>query len=77
MAPRPRWWHQLQASKQEITLAVDIYNRSGQERHLEAFIVHLVIGWTKLLQAQYGRDGWICSSAMGVGADSTAGTENG
>jgi Protein of unknown function (DUF3644) len=56
MAPRPRWWHQLQASKQEVTLAVDLYNRSGQERQLEAFIVHMVIGWTKLLQARYERD---------------------
>jgi hypothetical protein len=46
----------LQASKQEVTLAVDLYNRSGRERHLEAFIVHLIIGWTKLFQAQYERD---------------------
>jgi hypothetical protein len=57
MAPRPRWWHQLQASKNEATLAVDLYNRSGRERQLEAFIVHMSMGWLKLLQARGERDG--------------------
>jgi Protein of unknown function (DUF3644) len=57
MPPRPVWWHQLQSSKQEALLAVDLYNRSGHERHLEAFIVHMTIAWTKLLQAVYERDG--------------------
>lgn len=57
MAPRPRWWHQLQASKKEVLLAVDLYNRSGEERQLEAFIVHMSIGWLKLLQARAERDG--------------------
>lgn len=57
MARRPRWWHQLQASKQEASLAVDLYNRSGHDRHLEAFIVHMTIAWTKLFQAVYERDG--------------------
>jgi Protein of unknown function (DUF3644) len=57
MPPRPRWWHQLQASKQEVTLAVDLYNRSGQERLLEAFIVHMAIGWTKLIQGHYEHTG--------------------
>jgi len=52
MAPRPRWWHALQASKAEVRLAVDLYNRSGNERQLEAFIVHMNLGWTKLLQAR-------------------------
>lgn len=59
MAPRPRWWHTLQASKSEVRLAVDLYNRSGNERQLEAFIVHMNLGWTKLLQARtdaQGRD---------------------
>jgi hypothetical protein len=56
MAPRARWWHQLQASKSEVTLAVDLYNRSGHERQLEAFIVHMSIGWLKLLQAKVERD---------------------
>jgi Domain of unknown function (DUF3644) len=57
MAPRHRWWHQLQTSKREVVLAVDLYNRSGQERQLEAFIVHMSMGWLKLLQASAERDG--------------------
>jgi hypothetical protein len=57
MAARPRWWHQLQASKSEALLAVDLYNRSGKERQLEAFIVHMSIAWLKLLQARFERDG--------------------
>lgn len=57
MAPRPRWWHQLQASKNEAILAVDLYNRSAQERQLEAFIVHMCLAWLKLLQAVYARNG--------------------
>lgn len=51
MAPRPSWWHQLQASKREALLAVDLYNRSGDERQLEAFIVHMSMAWLRLLQA--------------------------
>jgi Protein of unknown function (DUF3644) len=43
--------------QQEVTLAVDLYNRSGHERLLEAFIVHVTIGWTKLLQAHYAHTG--------------------
>jgi hypothetical protein len=57
MAPRPRWWHMLQASKNEARLAVDLYNRSGAQRQLEAFIVHMVLGWTKLFQAHTERLG--------------------
>lgn len=57
MAARPRWWHQLQASKDEVRLAVDLYNRIGQERQLEAFVVHMSLGWLKLLQAHYEREG--------------------
>lgn len=57
MAPRPRWWHTLQSSKAEVLLAVDLYNRSGNERQLEAFIVHMNLGWTKLLQARTEESG--------------------
>jgi hypothetical protein len=57
MSARARWWHQLQASKSEVRLAVDLYNRSTQERSLEAFVVHMIIAWTKLIQARYERDG--------------------
>lgn len=51
MPARKKWWHVLQASKNEVRLAVDLYNRSGTERQLEAFIVHMSMGWLKLLQA--------------------------
>jgi hypothetical protein len=57
MSRRPRWWHQLQASKQEVLLAVDLYNRSGSERQLQAFVVHMCMGWLKLLQSGWERDG--------------------
>jgi hypothetical protein len=57
MAARPKWWHQLQASKDEVRLAVDLYNRVGQERQLEAFVVHMSLGWLKLIQARYQKDG--------------------
>ncbi|MCT7294313.1 DUF3644 domain-containing protein [Rhodococcus pyridinivorans] len=65
MAPRPHWWHVLQASKNEVRLAVDLYNRSGDARQLEAFIVHMSMGWLKLLQAHFekaGRDVYIRDS---------------
>lgn len=42
MAARRRYWYQLQASKGEARLAVDLHNRSGDEPRLEAFIVHTV-----------------------------------
>lgn len=57
MPPRPHWWHVLQASKNEVRLAVDLYNRSGNERQLEAFIVHMSMGWLKLLQAHAEKNG--------------------
>jgi len=56
VARRPGWWHQLQSSKNEAILAVDLYNRSGRERQLEAFIVHMSMAWLKLLQARGERD---------------------
>lgn len=57
MAARRKYWHQLQASKGEARLAVDLHNRSGNERWLEAFIVHMALAWLKLLQAHYEESG--------------------
>lgn len=57
MPPRPRWWHTLQAAKNEARLAVDLYNRQGNERQLEAFIVHMSLAWLKLMQAHTERTG--------------------
>ena len=57
MPRKPNWWHQLQAGKQEALLAVDLYNRPGEDRRLEAFVVHMQIAWLYLAQARFGRDG--------------------
>ncbi|MBB0993651.1 DUF3644 domain-containing protein [Dietzia sp. SLG510A3-3B2-2] len=57
MAPRPKWWHILQASKNEAVLAIDLYNRSGKQRQLEAFIVHMSLAWLRLFQAKTLKDG--------------------
>jgi hypothetical protein len=57
MAPRPKWWYKLQGSKHEALLGVDLYNRSGEQRRLEAFVVHMQIAWLYLLQARFERDG--------------------
>jgi hypothetical protein len=57
MAPRPRWWQKLQGSKAEVLLAVDLYNRAGEQRRLEAFVVHMQIAWLYMLQARFERDG--------------------
>lgn len=47
----------MQASKSEALLAIDLYNRSGNERQLEAFIVHMSMAWLKLMQAHVERTG--------------------
>lgn len=57
MPPRPRWWHMLQAAKNEARLAVDLYNRQGNERQLEAFLVHMAMAWLKLMQAHTQQTG--------------------
>src|SRR3954462_9591000 len=57
MAPRPKWWYKLQGSKHEALLAVDLYNRSGEQRRLGAFVGHMQIAWLYLLQARFERDG--------------------
>lgn len=56
MAPRPRWWKQLQEAKKEALLAIDLFNRVSDLRRLEAFIVHMQIAWLYLLQARFDRD---------------------
>lgn len=56
MGRRTRAWHVLQGSKAEALLAVDAYNRSGERRSLEAFVVHMHLAWLYLLQACLLRD---------------------
>ena len=36
---------------------MDLYNRVGNERRLEAYIVHMTMAWLKALQARWERDG--------------------
>ncbi|HVM14409.1 MAG TPA: DUF3644 domain-containing protein [Egibacteraceae bacterium] len=57
MAQRPKWWHQLQAAKNEARLGVDLYNRPTESRSLEGFVVHMHLAWLYLLHAQFVRDG--------------------
>ncbi len=57
MAQRPKWWHQLQAAKNEARLAVDLYNRPSEARSLEGLVVHMHMAWLYMLHAQFIRDG--------------------
>ena len=36
---------------------MDLYNRSGESRRIEAFALHMQIAWLYLLQARFERDG--------------------
>lgn len=56
--PRPpRWISTLRASIDEVTLAVRLYNDSGQSRAFEGFVVHMHLAWLYLLHARFVRDG--------------------
>lgn len=57
MARRPRYWHILQASKQEARVAVDFYNRQLGERSLEDFLIHAHLAWLYLCHAILTRSG--------------------
>jgi hypothetical protein len=57
MSQRPKWWHQLQAAKNEARLAVDLYNRPTESRSLEGFVVHMHLAWLYMLHAEFLRDG--------------------
>lgn len=56
MSRPAKWWHTLQASKNEARLAVDLYNRSTRERSLEGFVVHMNLAWLYLFHARFQRD---------------------
>ena len=55
--PASRWRGMVKASQQEALLAVDLYNRRGNDRLLEAFFVHMHIAWLYLLHAESVRAG--------------------
>ena len=53
---------------------MDLYNRPGEDRRLEAFIVHMQIAWLYLAHARFGRDGvdyryWNASGRLIRGSD--------
>jgi hypothetical protein len=56
LAPRPKCWHTLDASRSEALLAVDLYNRSVAERSLEGFVMHMHVAWLYLMHAKFLRD---------------------
>lgn len=56
MPKKRKWQHILDASKQEALLAVELYNRGGEGRRLEAFIIHMHLAWLHLLHARFNRD---------------------
>ncbi len=45
------------SSRAEVLNAVEFYNRPASRRPLEAFLIHMHIGWLYLLQAEFTRDG--------------------
>lgn len=55
--PRAIWRRILDASKAEVLVAVDLYNRPRQDRRVEAFFVHMHLAWLYLLHAHFRRAG--------------------
>lgn len=47
----------MQGSRREALLAVDLYNRVASERSLEAFVMHMHVGWLYMLHAKFEREG--------------------
>ena len=47
----------LEGSREEATLAVDLYNQPRQPRRLEAYLVHMHLAWLYLLHARFRRQG--------------------
>jgi hypothetical protein len=47
----------LQESRRQACVAIDFYNRSGDERSYLDFVIHMHLGWQYLLQAERVRDG--------------------
>ena len=57
MPRRPKWKSMLETSRDEATLAVEVFNNPSTPRSLEAFIVHMHLAWLHLLHAIFERDG--------------------
>lgn len=56
VARPPRWQATLEASVEEVCLAVRLYNDSAEARAFEGFVVHMHLAWLYLLHAEFIRD---------------------
>lgn len=55
---RPRkHWPMVEASRDEASLAVRLYNDPAEVRSFEGFVVHMHLAWLYLLHAEFTRDG--------------------
>lgn len=57
MAPPTRFMQMVDASKDEASLAVRLYNDPAEARSFESFVVHMHLAWLYLLHAELTRDG--------------------
>jgi hypothetical protein len=57
MGRRRKHWPMVQASRDEATLAVRLYNDPIEVRAFEGFVVHMHMAWLYLLHAEFTRDG--------------------
>lgn len=58
---RPRkHWPMVEASRDEASLAVRLYNDPAEVRSFEGFLVHMHIAWLYLLHAEFTRDDIDC-----------------
>ena len=57
MGRRRKHWPMVQASRDEATLAVKLYNDPTEVRAFEGFVVHMHVAWLYLLHAEFTRDG--------------------
>lgn len=56
MARPRRHWPMVEASRDEASLAVRLYNDPAEVRSFEGFVVHMHLAWLYLLHAQFTRD---------------------
>ena len=56
MARPSRWQATLDASVEEASLAVRLYNDSAEARAFEGFVIHMHLAWLYLLHAEFVRD---------------------
>jgi hypothetical protein len=57
VAPPTKFMQMVDASKDEASLAVRLYNDPSEPRSFEAFVVHMHLAWLYLLHAELTRAG--------------------